>query len=190
MVREDDYTTAKEFFTLAKIKILEDYTAALAKGADTTKPKAEQARALFHAAWIARYQGMELMGTEIGPDNTYQEGGFSAGDLAMARLTGKEPTIEGVDGDSSEPIKFGLPVTAQEKERLKATKLVVERRFHYRFVAAGLAWKAAALLPDQAKETADVLNAAGKWLVTKHEKQAARFLILKRKMENSPERGK
>ncbi len=182
MVREDDYPTAREFFTLEKIRLLDDYTAALAKGMDAASPKPEQARALFHAAWIARFQGMELMGTEIGPDNTLADGAYNEGDLAMARLTGKEPAIEDSDPQSQDPtfgktIRFALPVTPQEKDRLQATKLVVELRYHYRLVAAGLAWKAAALLPDNSATAADVLNAAGNWLKAKHEKQAERFFL-------------
>ncbi|MEO7098718.1 MAG: hypothetical protein ABI162_05110 [Luteolibacter sp.] len=178
MVREDDYLTAKEFFAPDKIKMLDDYTTALAKGADVSKPKSEQARALFHAAWIARYLGMELMGTEVGPDNSSDEGAFNDGDLAMARLTGRQPVIEDTDegSDANKRIQFVLPVTQQEKDRLQATKLVVERRFHYRHVAAGLAWKAAGMLPDNSDEAADVLNSAGNWLNAKHEKQAERFI--------------
>ena len=78
-------------------------------------------------------------------------------------------------GYSNTPVRFTLPVTKEEKKRLQATKLVVERRYHYRHVAAGLAWKAAALLPDNSPEAADVLNTAGNWLKAKHEKQADRF---------------
>lgn len=178
MVREDDYPTAREFFSADKIKFLDDYTAALAKGTDKSISKQQQARALFHAAWIARYKGMELMGTEAGPDYTFYGGAFSDGDLAMARLTGKEPAIDdrledsGTDG---QPVHFPLPVSSQEKERLQTTKLVVERRFHYRHVAAGLAWKAAELLPDNTKELADVLGTAETWLYDRHRKQAERF---------------
>ena len=102
MVREDDYATAKEFFTPDIIKILDDYTAALAKGVDASKPKTEQARALFHAAWIARYKGIDLMGTEGGPDNAFMGGDFNEGDLAMVRLTGKEFAIEDMD-EGSDP---------------------------------------------------------------------------------------
>ena len=195
LVREDDYQTAKEFFSPEKIKMLDGYTAALAKGLDTSSPKAQQARSLFHAAWIARYQGMELMGTEIGPDVAWMEGAFSEGDLAMARLTGKEPVIEDADegGDPQEaakPIKFALPVTQLEKDRLQKTKLVVERRFHYRHVAAGLAWKAAGMLPDDSAETADVLNSAGNWLKDKHEKQSERFFVALKKRCDKTEIGK
>ena len=192
LVREDDYQTAKEFFAPEMIPVLDDYTTSLAKGGDTSKSKQEQARALFHAAWIARYQGMELMGTEVGPDNTAAGGDFNEGDLAMARLTGKQPVIEDMDQDAestaaaNKPLTFTLPVTKLEQERLQATKLVVERRFHYRHVAAGLVWKAAGLLPDNAPETADILNAAGNWLKQKHEKQARRFfLALKTRCPNT-----
>jgi hypothetical protein len=72
-------------------------------------------------------------------------------------------------------VKFALAVTPEEKKRLAATKLNPERRFHYRHVAAGLAWKAALLMPDGAEETADVLNTAGCWLKNKDEKAADRF---------------
>jgi len=180
MVREDDYKTAKEFFSPDLIKPLDEYTKALADGADASKSKRDQARALFHAAWIVRYQGMELMGTEVGPDNTAAGGAFNEGNLAMARLTGKITAIEDMDaGEDSDakkgPLKFAFPVSKEEKQRLQSTKLGVELRFHYRHIAAGLAWKAAALLPDHQDETADVLNAAGNWLKVKHEKQARRF---------------
>jgi hypothetical protein len=195
MVREDDYETAKEFFSSNLIKPLEDYTRALAGGADAAKSKRDQARALFHAAWIARYQGMELMGTEVGPDNTAAEGAFNEGNLAMARLTGKRPVIEDMDAGEStdtndEPLNFAFPVTKEEKQRLQATKLVVELRFHYRHVAAGLAWQAATLLPDHDPVTADVLNAAGNWLKVKHEKQARRFAVAIKKRCADTEIGK
>ena len=180
MVREKDYQTAREFFAPEKIKILDEYSVALAKGMNASKTKHEQARALFHAAWIARFYGMELMGTEIGPDSSINEGAYNEGDLAMARLTGKEPAIEDDDDaweyrNINKLIDYALPVTRKEKDRLKATKLVVERRFHYRLVAADLAWKASALLPKNSEEAADVLNSAGNWLKVRHEKQAERF---------------
>ena len=178
LVREDDYKTAREFFDEKTQKILDDYIATLAKAANEKSPKMERARALFHAAWIARYDGMELMGTEVGPDQASQNGSFGSSDLAMERLTGKPHQIEDRDqGDDAKPKppKFALPVSAEEKKRLGATKLNPELRYHYRHVAAGLAWKAALLMPDGAEETADVLNTAGSWLKNKHEKQADRF---------------
>jgi hypothetical protein len=178
LVREDDYKTAATFFPEKLQKILADYTAALAKGMDEKTPKIERARALFHAAWIARYDGMELMGTEVGPDGRTFGGDFGVDDLAMVRLTGKpHATEDREEGDDARPrpVTFALPVSAEEKKRLAATKLNPELRYHYRHVAAGLAWKAAGLMPDGAEETADVLNTAGSWIKDKHEKPADRF---------------
>ncbi|MCE9520686.1 MAG: hypothetical protein K8R87_14185 [Verrucomicrobia bacterium] len=178
LVREDDYKNAREFFDEEMQKTLGNYTDALAEGTNEKTPKKERARALFHAANIARNHGMELMGTEVGPDGGSENGAFGFGDLAVVRLTGKAHLIEDWDADENTKLprpSFALPVSAEEKKRLAATKINPELRYHYRHVAAGLAWKAAALLPDEAEETADVLNTAGNWIKAKHEKQADRF---------------
>jgi hypothetical protein len=178
LVREDNYKLARTFFEPPMQKVLDEYTAALARGANEKQTKKERARSLFHAAWIARYSGMELMGTLAGPDSSSNEGMTSDGDLAMVRLTGKTHMIEDEEEGADEapkPVKFAIAVTTEEKKRLAATKLNPERRFHYRHVAAGLAWKAALLMPDGAEETADVLNTAGCWLKNKNEKAADRF---------------
>jgi len=177
LVREDDYKKARTYFEDKWWPALDDYTATLAKANNEKAPKKERARALFHAAWIARYQGLELMGTEVGPDNASFGGDMPWPDTAMERLTGKPHAVEDRDkeDDTRKTISLALPVSAEEKKRLAATKLNPELRFHYRHVAAGLAWKAASLLPDGAEETADVLNSAGSWIKTKHEKQADRF---------------
>ncbi|MFZ4764027.1 MAG: tetratricopeptide repeat protein [Roseimicrobium sp.] len=180
LVREDDYATARTFFDARKQKRLDDYTSSLAAGKNEKTPKQERARALFHAAWIARYEGMELMGTETGPDGAANEGSYNLGSLAMTRLTGKTHPIEDASYEGEDitpkPVSFALAVTSEEKKRLGSTKLNPERRYHYRHVAAGLAWKAASLLPDNADETADVLHSAGTWLKSKHEKAADRFV--------------
>ena len=178
LVREDNYATARKYFAPDQRTILNDYTALLAKGANTHLSKNEQARALFAAAWIARVHGMDLMGTEAGPDLTSYEGETSIVNVAMLRLTGKPHQDEdagSADDAKPAPVSFATPVSEEEKKRLAASKLNPERRFHYRHVAAGLAWKAAGLLPDGAEETADVLNTAGNWLKDRNEKAADRF---------------
>jgi hypothetical protein len=47
-----------------------------------------RARAWFTAAWIARYDGMELMGTEGSPDGFSFGGDFELPDLAKQRQSG------------------------------------------------------------------------------------------------------
>ena len=177
LVREDKYDLARPYFTEEMQKILDDYTAALKAAGNASSSKANRASAFFHAAWIARYDGMELMGTDGGPDGGTVAGDFALPNVAMARLTGKPHVDEDVQQvDAAEPLAFAIPVTPMEKKRLAATQLNPERRFHYRHVAAGLAWKAAELLPDNFEETADVLNTAGEWLRDRHEKASQRFM--------------
>jgi len=48
-------------------------------------------------------------------------------------------------------------------------------RWHYRYIAADLAWEAARLMPDDSPETADVLCEAGGWLKDRDPKAADRF---------------
>ena len=178
LVREDNYQLARTYFDAGNQKLLDEYTTTLAKAFDEKAGKPERARLLFRAAWMARHKGMELMGTEAGPDSASDRGSITTGDMAMVRLTGKTYAVEDMDDAEEEkpkPVAFVLPVSVEEKKRLTATKLNPERRFHYRHVAAGLAWKAAALMPDGTEETADVLNTAGNWLKDKSQKSADRF---------------
>ncbi len=54
-------------------------------------PSSQRARAWFTAAWYMRYDGMELMGTEVSPDDFVTEGDFEEEDLALERRTGRVP---------------------------------------------------------------------------------------------------
>ncbi len=95
LVREDNYKEARPWFDPDMLPVLDDYTGSLAKGNNEKTSKHDRARALFHAAWLARNQGMELMGTEAGPDNASGGGEiYGATDIAMERLTGKPHAIE------------------------------------------------------------------------------------------------
>ena len=179
LMREGKYAEAKAYLPDHHITHWERYTTALKAGDDEKAPKKDRARALFTAAWVARYHGMELMGTEGGPDSSSTQGMFSSVNTAMERLTGRTQSSGFADEEQDfkpGPASFALPVTAAEKKRLAATKLAPEKRYHYRHIAADLAWKSASLLPDQAEETADVLNTAGNWLKARYTKEADRFV--------------
>ena len=56
------------------------------------------------------------------------------------------------------------PVGQDEKRRVARDEVHPPIRFHYRPPAADLAWKAAALMPDQQERTAQVLASGGQWL--------------------------
>ena len=63
-----------------------------------------------------------------------------------------------------------LKASAKEVQRLNTNKIAPDIRFHYRLIAGALAMKAAALLPDNSEEVADVVNTAGLWVKDRDEK--------------------
>jgi hypothetical protein len=101
---------------------------------------------LYQAARILREHGMELQGTELGPDWAIYGGEFS---LGFARPT-EGPTY--------------LTPTSAEKVRMEQTLAKPNRRFHYRYVAADMAWEAAELLPEKSEQASKVLCTAGLWI--------------------------
>ncbi len=62
LVRDDRCEEAVPYLRAPFDKIVSIYAKALRDGADGKLSKEERASAWFHAAWIARYDGMELMG--------------------------------------------------------------------------------------------------------------------------------
>jgi hypothetical protein len=186
LVREDRYDEAKQYLTPPYDKILEKYVKALKDGANEKLSKTERAHAWFTAAWLARYDGMELMGTE-GPPDAFAEGGSSEmSDLANERRSGTYQTIaydkEGKASydDNGNPKMKRVPVflkaSAKEVQRLNANKIAPDIRFHYRLIAGALAMKAAALLPDNSQEVADIVNTAGLWVKDRDEKTGNRYM--------------
>ena len=142
------------------------------------------ARALyFAAAWIARYDGMELMGTDGAPDGFLSEGSFPEPDVAGERRSGTYVrTSYDQNGEHQKRFPVSLKPTAREKARLSTQKIRPDVRFHYRVIAAALAMRAAEFLPDNSQELADTLNQAGSWAQDRDQKMAERcFLILKKR---------
>ena len=195
MVREDQEAAARQYLPKVLQPVLDQYVESLKIAADKKTPKAEVAKAWWKAAWIARHAGMELMGTEGVPDDTWEDGVFSTMNVVSGRRTGLQPDeadyVEDQDEATKPPkltkkIKFSIPPTAEEKRRLAKHVLAYEYRFHYRWVAAALAKKAAALLPDGSEEKADVLNNAGSWMFSRDEKREEEFFFeIKRTCPNT-----
>ncbi|MEP6821648.1 MAG: hypothetical protein ABI946_04785 [Chthoniobacterales bacterium] len=183
LVREDRYEEAAKYLPAPNDKILQIYAKALHDGADEKLAKEERAAAWFHAAWLARYDGMELMGTQVAPDVFATEGSFEMPDLAKERLTGN---YQKVRWDGAEEKKTDVPIplrpSKEEVKRMKASAIQPDVRFHYRVVAGALAMKAAALLPDHSAEVADVINSAGLWVKDRDQKVAGRYFnVLERR---------
>lgn len=177
LVREDRYAEAAHYLRPPYDKILEKYVKALKDGADTKLSKADRARAWFTVAWLARYDGMELMGTEVAPDGFAEGGDFEITDLAKQRRTGFYQKVS--YGKNGEEKTTKAPVvlrpSKQELQRLATNKVTPDTRFHYRVIAGALAIKAAELLPNDSEELADVVNRAGLWVKDRDEKIGNRY---------------
>jgi len=110
---------------------------------------ADQARSLYDAARLARFTGMELLGTETAPDWAWVEGEFDMEALA------EEYATERIE----KPLALAhLPLMSKgEQERRKAHAPEHWVRFQYRLTAADLAEKAAGLVPPRSQAYASLL---------------------------------
>lgn len=142
-------------------KALVELAGSLKLARDVTAQKAERASAWFEAAKVTRTIGLELYGTEVEPDWHVYGGNYKYG-----------VTVESRRKVSSEST---LRPAADEIERATKHSPEPEKRFHYRYVAASLAMKAANLMPDNDDETARVLCVAGSWLKVRDPKAADVF---------------
>jgi hypothetical protein len=185
LVREDRYDDAKQYLPPPYDKVLEKYVKALKDGANEKLSKTERAHAWFTAAWLARYDGMELMGTEGAPDAFAEGGSFEMPDLAKERRSGAYQTVaydkegQALYDENGNPKMKSAPAflkpSAKEVQRLNRNNIAPDIRFHYRLIAGALAMKAAALLSDNSEELADVINEAGMWVKDRDEKVGNRY---------------
>jgi hypothetical protein len=176
LVREDRYAEARGYLKAPYDKLLDKYTEALNVAGDAKQPKEKRAAAWSTAAWIARYDGMELMGTEVAPDGFDSGGDFEDTDLATNRIQGTYVSVSDDENASSKkPPRLPYPPAKAEIDRLKAHPIRPDVRYHYRVIAAALAMKAAALLPDNTEELADAVNNAGNWVKDRDDKLGDKY---------------
>ena len=172
LVREEQYAEAIPYMPPAYGKLLAKYSKALQNGADSKLPRAARADNWSTAAWIARFDGMELMGTEVAPDGFDTAGAFQDTDLVAQRASGVFSQIR--DGNSKTlPIPF--PPTKAELARIRKDPIQPDIRYHYRIIAAALAMRAAALMDDNTEQLADTVNNAGLWVKDSNDKLGDRY---------------
>ena len=106
-----------------------------------------KAQALYAAAVIAREQGMEILGFEQGPDYNDNGGSFQGG-----------------SGQDRKSLDQAF-VTDGERQRYADSQARPDRRFHYRYLAADEAARAADLLPPRSQAFAAVLCRATGWML-------------------------
>jgi hypothetical protein len=158
LTRLGRYANARSYYPTKWQNRLDAYVQAIENGNEQKFSKSNRAAALWKAAVIARYEGMELMGTELEPDWSVYEGSYSRNTILSTR-----------EDKLTDKITHS---TSDELQRSKET-IPPEKRFHYRYIAAEYAWQAAELMPDNSDQTARVLCIAGLWLNAMNDSQAA-----------------
>lgn len=137
------------------------YAELLAQGRDANGEKEERAFALMEAARIARWDGEHLLATMLEPD-------WNALDLNSEL----EPAIM---WRVESPVRWRVAVASDDEKRRVRASAVDGSRWHYRYVAADLAWEACGLLPDNSPRLAAWLVEAGRWIADKDARAADRF---------------
>ena len=159
LTRLGRWKDARPYYPPQAREHLDAYVQAIRNGHDPHLPQADRAKAFWKVACLARYRGMELLGTELEGDMFVYGGSFPY-DSIEQRLQLKDVKI--------------VPVSADERRRTGKSNTPTER-FHYRYIAADHAWQAALLMPDQSDDTARLLCIAGSWIKNQDPKAADRF---------------
>ncbi len=123
---------------------------------DEFSPPNLRARHLFEAALIIRRHGMDLLGTEMAPD--------------WRLLLGCEYYDDADVLARSEDL-----LTPKAKERIAKSTIKINKRFHYRYVAANLMWECANMLPNNNVLAAEALYRGGTWLKVRDPEAADLF---------------
>lgn len=166
LTRLQRYTDARAYFPDFWQTRLDEMTRALEQSRDVTLPKDDRGEALCRAARIARYDGMELMGTQLGPDFFTHGGNYGYWPDDDKHLPPRALPDHGNSLTGPHPA---------ERARILASRIAPEKRFHYRYVAADWAWQAAVMLPDESDVKAHILCEAGHWLANREPEQADKF---------------
>jgi hypothetical protein len=151
LLREERYDEAAPYFDSVELQQKATWYGQLRNDAESKWWPSKRAFAYFHAATVARYDGMALLGYEMAPDYGTFDGNYS---LAVSEL------------------KVGPVVTEDEVRRQQASAAQPDQRYHYRFVATALASRAADHLPHTSQAFAAVLCAASSWNSSPEEQRA------------------
>jgi len=176
LARDHYFKDARPLFPPELIPVFDKYVENYRVFRDESKPEPDRAAAGWEVAQIHRRLGIELFGTEVGPDFAVWGGSYGGGTgrhfdrLKLpkgAQRAGRvshyrnpvesELEMQNRWRDDWEKKKFADPVspkpTSSEKWRwLHYAKLPTGNRWHYRHVAADLAWEAAMPMPIESDE--------------------------------------
>jgi hypothetical protein len=161
LTREQAGELAREYYPAVCLDDFDRFMAALRTGWNEALGSSNRAAGFFQAALITRSNGLEVIGTEVAPDWRYHQGQFDWG----------------VDGESrgSNELAVAVRPAKDELRRNAQHRPDPDRRFHYRYQAASLAWEAAKLLPDNNDQTAYILWKGGCFLKNRDPETADLF---------------
>ena len=156
MARQNRWPEARPYLPVEMRPYLDLYLReqGIARGQGTARARSA---ALWVMAQLERKKGIELLGTELGPDWAVDGGSFD----------------EDVGGAG--PMKLQGPlVRGDERRRVKASAPAFASRFHYRRIAVDRALEASRLLPDGDDQIGAMLCEAAGWIATREPRVAAK----------------
>lgn len=180
LAREKRLKEAREFMPPELLPLLDHYIA-LDRARRTGRYSGEaQAAVIWRQALIHRHLGAELFSTDGAPDGGARGWNFTGIEFTTMRSLQKGWTRENVYYgpiiEAKDPSDHAIPpVTSDEVRRVKRYALPANKRFHYRYVAAELAWEAANSLPRNHPLLPGIYNTAGQWLAVGDPAAADRF---------------
>lgn len=153
LARAGQWTRARPYFPPAEQRLVDAQLADLQTVAHARDPET-RARALWQIAVRTRYQGMELLGTELAPDWTVYSGTFDPESTFALR--------EQTDGVNNPDPSSGRD--PDERQLRAAHRDFRPVRFQYRRTAAQIAEQAAAALPEGHPGAGPILCTASGWI--------------------------
>lgn len=172
LARQGEWEKAGKYYPEDARKMAKRYTRYLREGQNAKNSNRKRAENLIAAARLARQQGMELMGTEVDPDWTAYGGQFRFRGATESRLADQHNT-----NFPQAPPALVKVLSAGEDEKQRAVRHAPrpEERFHYRYIAADLMWRAAHLLPDNDPLLAQALYEGGLFIANRDAGKADKF---------------
>lgn len=161
LARAEHRDEARRYFPAEWLPQFDALCAALRVAQKAERPPIERGRALFEAAKITRHQGLELIGTEVEPDWQVHSGNYQYGVTVADRISLQRSNV--------------LAAATEELARGAQHTVNPDKRWHYRYQAASLAWEAARLMPNNSDDTARALCLGGTWIKNRNPKAADVF---------------